>query len=169
MRCARACPMSKPVMRYMFTKLQHRRPRTPSVLPPRPSRCLSRARSPQRHLAFGRVCAGFARETKNQDKKSPHVPQSVTPFPLPPVSAHPTKYAAQTPPRRGCGMNTFSQNGNDFVGRLLHEGGVWCRTFFGFFQCQNSRYGRAIIAAFFAPLPLSLPTRTGKSRYQMGH
>jgi len=26
-------------------------------------------------------------------------------------------------------MNTFSENGNDFVGSLLHEGGVLCRTF----------------------------------------
>ena len=39
------------------------------------------------------------------------------------------------------GMNTFSENGNDFVGRLLHEGGVWRRTFFGFSQYQKGLYG----------------------------
>ena len=38
-------------------------------------------------------------------------------------------------------MNTFSENGNDFVGRLLHEGGVWRRTFFGFSQYQKCLYG----------------------------
>jgi hypothetical protein len=32
-------------------------------------------------------------------------------------------------PWREPGMNTFSENGNDFVGRLLHEGGVSRRTF----------------------------------------
>jgi len=39
------------------------------------------------------------------------------------------------------GMNTFSENGNDFVGRLLHEGGVWRRTFLGFSQYQKCLYG----------------------------
>jgi hypothetical protein len=38
-------------------------------------------------------------------------------------------------------MNTFSENGNDFVGRLLHEGGVWRRTFLGFSQYHNGQYG----------------------------
>ena len=42
--------------------------------------------------------------------------------------------------RRG-GMNTFSKNGNDFVGRLLHEGGVSRRTFSGFPQYPNGQYG----------------------------
>jgi len=38
-------------------------------------------------------------------------------------------------------MNTFSEHGNDFVGRLLHEGGIWRRTFFGFSQYQKCLYG----------------------------
>jgi len=38
-------------------------------------------------------------------------------------------------------MNMFSENRNDFVGRLLHEGGVWRGTFFGFSQSQNGQYG----------------------------
>ena len=36
-------------------------------------------------------------------------------------------------------MNTFSEYGNDFVGRLLHEAGVWCRTFFGFPKIKTAR------------------------------
>jgi len=40
-------------------------------------------------------------------------------------------------------MNTFSENGNDFVGRLLHEGGVGRRTFFAFSQYQKCLYGNA--------------------------
>ena len=35
-------------------------------------------------------------------------------------------------------MNTFSENGNDFVGRLLHEGGVSRRTFSAFPQTQTA-------------------------------
>ena len=38
-------------------------------------------------------------------------------------------------------MNTFSEHGNDFVGRLLHEGGVRRRTFFAFSQYQKCLYG----------------------------
>ena len=41
-------------------------------------------------------------------------------------------------------MNTFSENGNDFVGRLLHEGGVRRRTFFAFSQYQKCQYGMSI-------------------------
>ena len=41
-------------------------------------------------------------------------------------------------PRREPGMNTFSENGNDFVGRLLHEGGVSRRTFSAFPQTQTA-------------------------------
>jgi hypothetical protein len=39
------------------------------------------------------------------------------------------------------GVNTFSENGTNFVGRLLHEGGVWRRTFLVFSQYQNGQYG----------------------------
>ena len=35
-------------------------------------------------------------------------------------------------------MNTFSENGNDFVGRLLHEGGVSRRTFSAFPPTQTA-------------------------------
>jgi hypothetical protein len=35
-------------------------------------------------------------------------------------------------------MNTFSENGNDFVGRLLHEGGFSRRTFSAFPQTQTA-------------------------------
>ena len=35
------------------------------------------------------------------------------------------------------GMNTFSETGNDFVGRLLHEGGVSRMTFLGFSQNET--------------------------------
>ena len=35
-------------------------------------------------------------------------------------------------------MNTFSENGNDFVGRLLHEGEVSRRTFSAFPQTQTA-------------------------------
>ena len=45
-----------------------------------------------------------------------------------------TNIRRATPARRRGGMNTLSENGNDFVGRLLHEGGVWRRTFLGFSQ-----------------------------------
>ena len=38
-------------------------------------------------------------------------------------------------------MNTFSENGNEFVGRLLHEGGVRRRTFFAFSQYQKCLCG----------------------------
>ena len=38
------------------------------------------------------------------------------------------------------GMNTFSENGNDFVRRLLQKGGVSRRTFLGS-QYQNGQYG----------------------------
>eukprot|EP00802_Teleaulax_amphioxeia_P019080 Tamp_19301.p4 GENE.Tamp_19301~~Tamp_19301.p4 ORF type:complete len:100 (+),score=1.06 Tamp_19301:103-402(+) len=38
-------------------------------------------------------------------------------------------------------VNTFSENGTNFVGRLLLEGGVWRRTFLGFSQYQNGQYG----------------------------
>ena len=41
-------------------------------------------------------------------------------------------------PLREPGMNTFSENGNDFVGRLLHEGGVSRRTFSAFPQTQTA-------------------------------
>jgi len=40
-------------------------------------------------------------------------------------------------------MNTFSENGNDFVGRLLHEGGVSRRTFSAFPQTQKASTGSA--------------------------
>ena len=43
-----------------------------------------------------------------------------------------------TSPWRRAGMNTFSENGNDFVGRLLHEGGVSRRTFSAFPQTQTA-------------------------------
>ena len=39
------------------------------------------------------------------------------------------------------GMNTLSENGNDFVGRLLHGGGGSRRTFSAFPQYPNGRYG----------------------------
>ena len=35
-------------------------------------------------------------------------------------------------------MNTFSENGNDFVGRLLHEGGVSRRTFWDFSDMKTA-------------------------------
>jgi hypothetical protein len=35
-------------------------------------------------------------------------------------------------------MNTFSENGNDFVGRLLHKGGVSRRTFSAFPETQTA-------------------------------
>lgn len=38
-------------------------------------------------------------------------------------------------------MNTFSENGNDFVGRLLHEGGVSRRTFSAFPENQTASTG----------------------------
>ena len=47
-------------------------------------------------------------------------------------------------PWREPGMNTFSENGNDFVGRLLHEGGVSRRTFSAFPQTQTARTVRVI-------------------------
>ena len=49
------------------------------------------------------------------------------------------KIRRATPPRRGCGKDTFSDNRTEFVGKLLHEGGVWRRTFFGFSQYQNGQ------------------------------
>ena len=39
-------------------------------------------------------------------------------------------------------MITFSENGNDFVGRLLHEGGVSRRTFSAFPQTQTAGTAR---------------------------
>ena len=61
-RCARACPMPKSVMRYMFTKLQHRCPRTPSVLYSSPLRWRAPPSPPQRHLDFARVCPGAKKQ-----------------------------------------------------------------------------------------------------------
>ena len=40
-------------------------------------------------------------------------------------------------------MNTFSENGNGFVGRLLHEGGVSRRSFSAFPQTQKASTGIA--------------------------
>ena len=48
-------------------------------------------------------------------------------------------------------MNTFSENGNGFVGRLLHEGGVWRRTFLGFSQNQNLRSLNLFFCVSFFP------------------
>ena len=54
------------------------------------------------------------------------------------------------------GMNTFSENGNDFVGRLLHEGGVSRRSFSAFSpipstvgEIQDSSKGREIVEKRF--------------------
>ena len=38
-------------------------------------------------------------------------------------------------------MNTFSENGNDFVGRLLHEGGFRVGPFSAFPQTQTASTG----------------------------
>ena len=55
-------------------------------------------------------------------------------------------------PWREPGMNTFSENGNDFVGRLLHEGGVSRRTFSAFPQTQT--------ASTVISLPKTVATQT---------
>ena len=60
-------------------------------------------------------------------------------------------------------MNTFSENRNDFVGRLLHEGGVSRRTFSAFPENQTAstvpyvqfRSNRVIGRGFLSPAGIS--------------
>ena len=60
------------------------------------------------------------------------------------------------------GMNTFSENRNDFVGRLLHEGGVGRRTYFAFSQYQKCLYGcqMPVCQPFLCQMPVcQMPVR----------
>jgi len=51
-------------------------------------------------------------------------------------------------PQREGGMNTFSENGNDFVGSLLHEGEDWRRTLVGVSQNQNGASTDTCVCVF---------------------